>query len=216
MEDTPDEEPPKRCLRSKVDKGAPSTSGREHVLPVQCIICKTNQYVKDPGTRKRKVEKLMNCETISGGQLLNAAKMKQDERLLLHIRGKDLVAIEVKYHKSCYLRYTKVVHTCTSKSQTKGERPQQLYEKSYKSFCVKVVEDRIIKNKEILRLTKLNRLFIKEVKDVEGIDASSHKSGRLKARLRRSHPVLCFTKPSRQSESDIMFVEMLDIEEVVY
>ena len=154
----------------------------------------------------------MKCETMSGGQLLNAAEMKQDERLLLDIRGKDLVAIEVKYHKSCYLRYTKVVQSC--KSQTK-EGTQQLHEKSYKSFCTNVVEYRIIRNKEILRLTKLNRLFVKEVKDVEGIDASSYKSGRLKARLRRSYPVLCFSKPSRQSESDIVFVETLDIEEVV-
>lgn len=53
------------------------------------------------------------------------------------------------------------------------------------------------------------------MKDAEGIDASLHKSGRLKARLKRSHPVLCFHKPSRQSESDIVFVETLDIEEVV-
>ena len=54
-----------------------------------------------------------------GGGLLNAAEMKQDQRLLLDIRGKDLVAIEVKYHKSFYLRYTKGVRRC--KSQTKQE-----------------------------------------------------------------------------------------------
>lgn len=34
---------------------------------------------------------------------------KHDEQLLLHIRGKDLVAIKVRYHKSCYYRFTKVV-----------------------------------------------------------------------------------------------------------
>uniref|UniRef100_UPI00358ECF42 uncharacterized protein n=1 Tax=Myxine glutinosa TaxID=7769 RepID=UPI00358ECF42 len=211
VEDSLDEEPPKRCLRSSIDKATPSVAGREHVLPVRCVICRTNQYVKDSGTGKRKVEKLMNCETMSGGQLLNAAMMKQDQRLLLDIRDKDLVAMEAKYHKSCYLRYTKVVH----KSQTKVESSQQLYEKSYQSFCSKVVEERIIKGKEILRLTKLNRLFIKEVQHVESIDASSFKSGRLKTRLRRSYPVLCFCKPSRQSESDIVFVETLDVEEVV-
>uniref|UniRef100_UPI00358E3588 uncharacterized protein n=1 Tax=Myxine glutinosa TaxID=7769 RepID=UPI00358E3588 len=169
VEDSLDEEPPKRCLRSSIDKATPSVAGREHVLPVRCVICRTNQYVKDSGTGKRKVEKLMNCETMSGGQLLNAAMMKQDQRLLLDIRDKDLVAMEAKYHKSCYLRYTKVVH----KSQTKVESSQQLYEKSYQSFCSKVVEERIIKGKEILRLTKLNRLFIKEVQHVESIDASS-------------------------------------------
>ena len=35
--------------------------------------------------------------------LLNAPIMNQDERLLLDIRDKDHVAIEVKYHKVIYL-----------------------------------------------------------------------------------------------------------------
>ena len=41
-------------------------------------------------------------------------------------------------------------------------------------------------------LTKLNRLFIKEVRGVEGLDASSFKTYRLKARLKSSHPAICF------------------------
>ena len=50
---------------------------------------------------------------------------------------------------------------------------------------------------------------------MEGMGASSHKSGRVKDRLRRSHPVPCFSQLSRQSESDIVFVETLNIKEVV-
>eukprot|EP00057_Strongylocentrotus_purpuratus_P026501 XP_011680975.1 PREDICTED: uncharacterized protein LOC105446186 [Strongylocentrotus purpuratus] len=72
-----------------------------------------------------------------------------------------------------------------------------------------------MKNKEILRLTKLNQLFIKEVRGVEGLDASSFKTYRLKARLKSSHPALCFVRPSRKVESDIVFVENLSVEEVV-
>ena len=37
-------------------------------------------------------------ETIDCGRLREAAERKKDEAILIHIRGKDCVAIEVKYH----------------------------------------------------------------------------------------------------------------------
>ena len=43
------------------------------------------------------------------GLLLDAAVFKQDERLLLHIRDKDCVAIEVRYHTKCLDSYTSCV-----------------------------------------------------------------------------------------------------------
>ena len=36
-------------------------------------------------------------ETIDGGRLQEAAEAKSDEEMLLHIRGKDCVAAEVRY-----------------------------------------------------------------------------------------------------------------------
>ena len=42
----------------------------------------------------------------TGGLLLEAAKALQDESILAKIRGQDLVAIEVRYHRSCYKDYT--------------------------------------------------------------------------------------------------------------
>lgn len=38
------------------------------------------------------------AETIDCGRLREAAERKNDEAILIHIRGKDCVAIEVKYH----------------------------------------------------------------------------------------------------------------------
>ena len=39
------------------------------------------------------------------GKLLYAAEQKQDENILMHIRDRDCVAIEVKYHRSCFKQY---------------------------------------------------------------------------------------------------------------
>ena len=154
-EDTP---APKKLLRSCTTHHGHRPTNQDfhkpHVLPVECIICKGTKYVREHSTGKRKVEKLVLSQTKDGGYLLDAALLKQDEKMLLNIRGKDLVAIEVRYHKSCYYRYTKVVRTCMSSANNLDSQPAAIYEKSYTSFCKKIIEGRIMKNKEILRLTK--------------------------------------------------------------
>ena len=45
------------------------------------------------------------------GNLRKAAEMKRDEDVLRHIRGKDCVAIEVKYHRACFKKYTRIATT---------------------------------------------------------------------------------------------------------
>ncbi|XP_041466296.1 uncharacterized protein LOC121416845 [Lytechinus variegatus] len=203
------ESEPKRLLRSDARKS--SCRGRPHVLPVECIICKNNKYVRESYSRKRKVERLVRCETLTGGQLLKAAEIRKDEHMLLQIREKDLVALEVRYHRSCYLSYCKVV-----KPRIENNLPfKQIYELSYSRFCQDIIEQRIIRGQEILRLTKLLKLFVKTVKEVEGLEAGSYKSANLKRRLKESYPVLCFSRPSRQYESEIVFVESLHVEDVI-
>jgi hypothetical protein len=39
------------------------------------------------------------------GKLLYAAEQKQDENILMHIRDRDCIAIEVKYYRSCFKQY---------------------------------------------------------------------------------------------------------------
>ena len=43
-----------------------------------------------------------------GGLLRKSAEALGDEKVLIDIRGKDMVAIEVRYHRSCYREYIKV------------------------------------------------------------------------------------------------------------
>ena len=44
------------------------------------------------------------------GILLQAARERKDEEILLFIRGQDCVAAEVKYHRSCLKAYTSVLY----------------------------------------------------------------------------------------------------------
>ncbi|XP_071956013.1 uncharacterized protein [Antedon mediterranea] len=105
----------KILLRSMMPEDRPRVD-RAHVLPPICIICKRIQYATNNISRKRRVEKLVQCETIDGGCLKTAATLKKDQEMLLKIHDKDLVAIEAKYHRSCYLKYTRVCR-CYSRTE---------------------------------------------------------------------------------------------------
>ena len=49
---------------------------------------------------------LVLCESENAGMLREAATAKNGEKILLKIRNKDCVAIEVCYHQRCYKNYT--------------------------------------------------------------------------------------------------------------
>ena len=52
----------------------------------------------------------MLAETIDAGLLRTAAERKNDEQILVQIKGKDCVALEVRYHKVCYCNYHNISH----------------------------------------------------------------------------------------------------------
>lgn len=97
---------PESAAATPVDLDPPPAKRqtRAHVQPTtakQCIICQSDRRSKD------RSESLAECQTFQAGQtLLSAAETRQDRRLLLALRGKDPIAIEVKYHRVCYANYT--------------------------------------------------------------------------------------------------------------
>lgn len=120
------------------------------------------------------------------------------------------MAIEVKYHASCHRDYTRIL----SKPLPTGESNAP-YGKSFAHFAKYAIEGRLIKNKEILRLTKLKKLFVKAVSDVEQKDASGYKTWSLKQRIKRQYPQVCFVKPKRQYESEFVFADTLTAQDLV-
>lgn len=135
-----------------------------HILPEQCIICIKDKTAYEQFTRKIKKEILTQCQTIFAGKLVLAAKMRKDEKILIEIRGYDLVTLEVRYHLSCYHNYTRFL----TKKDREENLEKNLYEKSYDHFCKSIVDVRVVKGREVLRLQKLLALFKKCVKEVEG------------------------------------------------
>ncbi|KAM9751519.1 uncharacterized protein ACNS7B_008348 isoform 2-T2 [Menidia menidia] len=144
---------PKR-LRSKGDIWVHGSSA---ILPEICLICKRkNNFITKQG--KRVKDKLAKAETANCGRLRDAAELKHDESILMHIRDKDCVAVEASGAKVPF-------------------------EASYKVFCDTVIVKRILNNEEVIRMTSLLKIFRKIVQKEESMDASNYRSDQLKSRL---------------------------------
>lgn len=202
----------KRVLRSSLCGETPRAWEKCHMFPDQCIMCHGNKYKTDHLSGKRKIQRLVTCEQVhvQGGQLLQAARMKEDAALLLEIDGRDLVALELKYHQECYKNYTKFL----SKPSKPLTPSQTGYAEVYTNFCNSVIRPRLLQKLEITTLAQLNRSFVQTIKNVHGIDAP-YRTWNLKKRLQKSFPQLVFISPSNRQMSDIVFSEKLSADDLV-
>ena len=195
----------KRGLRSSLGLCRVQMQARSrHVLPSICVLCKKEKTITCRMTRKRKQEPLTKCSLIEAPKLLQAAKDNNSTALLLQIQDKDCVAIEVQYHLSCYKDFTRYLSK-PAFSQTKATAVDTKYTEAYDIFCA-MVQTSIIENKEIYRLTRLNQMFIKQVKVTHDMDASTYKTGNLKTRLMKTFPQLCFLQPQMRSQGHLVYV----------
>ena len=86
--------------------------------------------------RKRKLDKLVSLETEDGGKLKETATRKADESILIQIADKDMVPLEVKYHKCCYENTHCSLDTACSQLERKM-KSKSTNTKSHLSACVK-------------------------------------------------------------------------------
>ena len=75
-----------------------------NIFDDECIFCKKPKYVK------RKIEKLRQCcETRVVKTITTAANLRNDHEMMGTVTN-DLIAVEAKYHPSCYALYTRTCY----------------------------------------------------------------------------------------------------------
>ena len=141
-------------------------------------------------------------QTLNAGILEKAAMQRNDESILVHILGRDCVAIEARYHRSCYLAYTKFL---SRKPKITGPT---LNDKAFENFCVEVIEKLIIKNNEVLLLSYLLKKFIICVHDIESIDVP-YQASRLKKRIQDRYPQLVFQPSKTMTVGTLVYADSM-------
>lgn len=92
-----------------------------------CLVC---QQVKCKGEKDLTLVVTKQVFTT----LMQAAEHRRDEQMLTRIRNEDLIAVEAKYHRGCYQRYTVIVSS--SKSSTGDEKSK--YDEAFFNFIVEI------------------------------------------------------------------------------
>ncbi|GBO09253.1 hypothetical protein AVEN_125385-1 [Araneus ventricosus] len=150
--------------------------------------------------KKKVLDKITKKRITNSNLFLKVALQKNDEEILLQIRGKDLVAIEVCYHSSCYKKYTRFLTRPASTIQ-KDEN-----QNSFLKFCKDAIEKRIIVENQILRMNDVTRLFIKTVFEEENLELN-YTNGNLKRRLKMRYPQFRFVKRAKRTQCELVLHE---------
>jgi len=183
---------------------------KKDVLPNFCLICKIPGpiWTTDKVTDKRKKQEMTLAQTVTVGLLKQATERKKDESILVHIWNKDCVAVEARYHRKCYYKYV-----CDGPTKTTEGEDRIKYDKAFETFCVNVVDKRLIQNKEILLLTFLVKKFNEAVRDVEGVDIS-YQSSHLKARIGKKYPNMVFHTSKTMQKGTLVYSPGLTVGEI--
>ena len=196
--------PPKRIRRSQV-----SSFDLE-----KCAICQKDK-MKTKGARTRE-SLTLNISELGSTSLIKAAQIRNDTRLLLNINAQDTIAMEIKYHRSCYKDYVRQRELDRLEEQNCRDEDTgaEGYSKAFQKLKINV-EEEIFINAKAVPMSALLDKYIKFLLD-EGIVATTYRSSKLKNRLVRCFgEKLSYRKPLNRNQSEIVYNSHVDVGEVV-
>ena len=172
-----------------VPSRAKRKSGDRIIFSPDCIFCNSD---------KRKKIKVNGCWTTEGlcqfeyGAWTNVeqeADLRNDDRLLTRIRGKDLFACEAMYHRSCRKLYH-VQDPKSWRSDNDGQRNRQLalevaHRFAFNKVC-EFVEQEVLISKRMLKLCDLKELYVSHLEETE-FPNPNYRATKLKDKL-QNHP----------------------------
>lgn len=103
-------------------------------------------------------EQLRACQHSTLGEVKTLKKLveeKNDEKLLKGIRGKDLFACKVKFHKTCRVGYMQNPARWRSKDKVKKAMQQKMKDANDQAFSSikSIIEEHVLGKCEVVKLT---------------------------------------------------------------
>ena len=149
-----------------------------------CIFCNKegNISIRKAGVKTTEITQKFASD--GWKTIVQCAESKNDEKLLLRIRGYDLFASEAHFHPKCRKKYVQDPQYWRSQdteAKLHHEEKEAAHETAFLKVC-EVVSKEVISNQTVIKLTGLVQLYVKEL---EGTDFSnpSYRSEKLKDKL---------------------------------
>ena len=130
-----------------------------------CIFCNV-EGTKRHYSKSHEWREKISSFTFDGGQhVQEIAENRNDEKLLLRIRGVNLFSAEAKFHESCRKSYVSV-HKADHHQKEHQERLQNAHSRAFESVCDKVLEE-VIDQLKVVKLCDLREHYVKELDQTE-------------------------------------------------
>ena len=175
----------------------PSTSSGIQFFPPACIFCK--KIAIKVSRKTERCSKFSIFKDKDGSfkvptwkKIEHRALELGDNRLHRMVQGEDLFAKEAQFHQTClkafnlkYLKHCKKQGTNNSQGADQDQKATA-YEQSF-STVLEFLQEQVIEQKEVVQLSSLRLLFIKEL-EKNGFPNPEYRGEKLKARL-ENHPI---------------------------
>ena len=145
--------------------------------------------------------------------LMKAAQHRKDEMMLQRIFGEDLIALEAKYHRNCYKKYTSVA----SCSQTDEMEETLQYNKAFNNVLDEI-EDKLFRQQRAFEMATLLELYQAQLiqQGMSEEKACQYKVQNLKKRLvSRYDDQIAFYSQKEKNKSELMSSSSLNIGQLI-
>ena len=167
-----------------------------------------------PKKKYRGVKELITVASFDSCQaIVDAAIARDDQRLLLNIKGVDLIAKEAKYHGKCRSKYVSKTNLKCLSYKEDNEEEECVYSAVF-AMLVDEITPRLSEGKIYDMSHLLDRY--KQVLEVKGISCSNYRSEKLKRRM-RGHFLeqIVIKKQNDSSKPELIFSSHLSVADIV-
>jgi len=148
--------------------------------------------------------------------VLEMAEMKQDEKLLVRIRGHDLFASEAKFHKTCPMNYMQKPEKWRSTDDEAQHHQGELEEAHRQAFDVvcKAIERDVLMAKKIMKLSDLRQMYVTTLQTTKYANPD-YRASKLKLKLEKHEPFRERLSFCDLGKSYIIFSSTIDVQTAV-
>jgi hypothetical protein len=196
---------------------APS-AGNSTLFPQdKCLFC--DKRLKHNSSSHIK-ERLVKCVTEFGeSSIKEAARAKNDYKMLGCVEGVNLIAKEARYHESCrrkYVRRADRFHHSTSVDEGHMVEKKSANDSAFKFIC-RHVETEIVDSGKVERMSMLRNRYVQYMQDNHPqFHNPNYVTHKLKSKLiAKFGDKINFWLPKAANKSELVFASNIDIGEAI-
>ena len=128
---------------------------------------------------------IVQCVTTRAEESIKrAAAMKIDENILIQVRDVHLIARELHYHNACQRDYTRIIGNTHPSREPSATTPQSAGHQEAINFVCQYIEDKIIKDGNVERVTMLREKYLGYLQEhYPDVHNPNYKTDKLKKKL---------------------------------